>query len=110
MLGGVKEKIKTPEGKILNPKSGRYVDINGKIGKEIVKSAKKQKSPKEKPVVVPQKKEKIKTPEGKILNPKSGRYVDINGKIGKEIAKAAKKQASPEKELKAAKKKQVLKK
>jgi hypothetical protein len=76
--------VKCPAGKIINPKSGRCVDRDGKKGKEILKSRKKKSSTK-------------KCPVGKIINPKSGRCVDRDGKKGKEILKSRKKKSSPKK-------------
>jgi uncharacterized protein YeaC (DUF1315 family) len=62
-----------PNGKILNPSSGRCVNVSGKIGREILgKSPMMRKSPK-------------RCPNGKILNPSSGRCVNVSGKIGREI-------------------------
>ena len=58
-----------PDGKVLNPKSNRCVDMDGKIGREILGKEKKH----------------ITCKEGKILNPKTRRCVDIKGKIGKSI-------------------------
>ena len=74
-------KGRTPKGKICNPKSGRYVDRNGKIGRALRGKASpppRKRKPKRKAC-------KGRTPKGKICNPKSGRYVDRNGKIGKEL-------------------------
>jgi hypothetical protein len=51
---------KPPEGKVLNPKTGRYILIKNALNKNEVKS----KSPK-------------KCPKGKVLNPKTGRYILI---------------------------------
>ncbi len=55
------------KNKILNPKTNRCVNINGKIGKSIL--AQKTKD----------------CAKNKILNPKTNRCVNINGKIGKSI-------------------------
>lgn len=78
----------TPPGKVLNPKTGRYVNIDGAIGKAIL-AARKDDKPAEKP--------KTNTPPGKVLNPKTGRYVNKDGAIGKAIlaAMAAKKAKTP---------------
>jgi hypothetical protein len=76
--------VKCPAGKIINPKSGRCVDRDGKKGKEILRSRRKKSSTK-------------KCPVGKIMNPKSGRCVDRDGKKGKEILKSLKKKSSPKK-------------
>ena len=51
---------KCPEGKVLNPKTGRYILIKNALNKNGVKS----KSPK-------------KCPKGTVLNPKTGRYILI---------------------------------
>lgn len=89
-----------PPGKIRNPKTGRCVDINGPIGKELAAAA--AAGPSAPGPSVPS------APPGKILNPETGRYVNIDGKKGKEIlAKAAAAAAPPaqtktlEKELEA---------
>lgn len=64
--------VNCPEGKILNPKTNRCVDINGKIGKEILKSqnekkeSKSSKSPKTKVIASP--KIKIKSPAKKVTS------------------------------------------
>ena len=67
-----------PKDKILNPKTNRYVSINGKIGKELLKSKTK----------TIKKDKKDDCPKDKILNPKTNRCVSINGKIGKELLKS----------------------
>jgi hypothetical protein len=59
---------KPPEGKVLNPKTGRYILI-------------KNKPPSEK---IPTKKSAKKPPEGKVLNPKTGRYILIKNKPSSE--------------------------
>lgn len=64
-----------PSGKILNPKTNRCVDANGKLGKELAAKAKPST-----PVV-----SEKDCPPGKILNPKTNRCIDINGKLGKEL-------------------------
>lgn len=63
MVGNQK---KCPEGKVLNPETGRCVKINGKIGRKLVDKQ---------------------CPEGKILNKNTGRCVKIDGKVGKIISK-----------------------
>ncbi len=64
-----------PPGKILNPATGRCVDENGKIGRQ-VRGLTPSPSPSESP---------RECPPGKILNPATGRCVDENGKIGREL-------------------------
>jgi hypothetical protein len=78
-------KGRTPKGKICNPKSGRYVDRNGKIGRALRgKASPPPRKPKPKPK--PKRKAcKGRTPKGKICNPTSGRYVDRNGNIGRAL-------------------------
>lgn len=75
----------TPPGKILNPKTKRYVNIDGKLGKEIAALAALPSPAGPKAPKAP----KAKTPDGKILNPKTGRYVNRDGAIGKAILAAA---------------------
>jgi hypothetical protein len=53
-----------PPGKILNPKTGRCVKVDGKIGMKLSKQI---------------------CPSDKILNPDTGRCVKLNGKIGKKL-------------------------
>ena len=65
-----------PPDKIRNPVTGRCVNKNGKIGRNIIQRLKLS-NPK------PSKN----CPPDKILNPKTGRCVKRNGKIGKEIIK-----------------------
>jgi hypothetical protein len=62
------------EGKIINPKTGRCVKKDGKIGKELLKSRHKSNN-------------KV-CNEGKIINPKTRRCVKKDGKIGKELLKS----------------------
>ena len=83
------KKRNCPPGKIMNPKTGRCVNRNGKLGKEILKkSSKKAKSPK--------RVQSGNCPPGKIMNPKTGRCVNRNGKLGKEILKkSSRKTKSP---------------
>lgn len=77
---------------IRNPKTGRCVKRNGKIGKEIL-GERKQKSQ--------QKDSKTKEcPSGTIFNPKSGRCVKINGKIGRELVRLQKPKSPSPKSLK----------
>jgi len=54
---------KCPQGKIINPKTGRCVKKDGRIGKQIVRKSHKssRKSPKS----------MKRCPEGKIINPKT---------------------------------------
>jgi len=56
-----------PEGKIMNPATGRCVSRNGKIGKAILERKKDE------------------CPEGKILNPATGRCVSKTGAVGKKL-------------------------
>ena len=67
-----------PDGKIMNPKTGRCVSINGPTGKKLLAS-KKPKTPKRKDC-----------PDGKIMNPKTGRCVSINGPTGKKLVASQK--------------------
>jgi len=80
-----------PPGKILNPKSGRCVKKDGKIGKELIMKAKKSKKSKK------GSKPKKTCSDDQILNPKSGRCVKKDGKIGKELIMKAKKKSAKEK-------------
>lgn len=71
-------KPKCPPEKVLNPVTGRCVNRDGKIGKQLLKDH----------VKVPEKKKnslKSKCPPEKILNPASGRCVNRDGKIGKRL-------------------------
>lgn len=63
-----------PPGKILNPATGRCVNINGKIGAAL--SSRRNSSPRRSP---------SRCPPGKILNPATGRCVKRDGKIGKTL-------------------------
>lgn len=67
-----------PPGKILNPATGRCVNINGKIGAALVDSLQRRRnsSPRRSP---------SRCPPGKILNPATGRCVKRDGKIGKTL-------------------------
>ena len=87
---------KCPPGKIINPKTGRCVKKDGKLGKELLKNSKKSsKGRKQTPKKsskgrkqTPKKSSKgTKCPRGKIINPKTGRCVNKNGKIGKQLLK-----------------------
>ena len=78
---------KCPKGKILNPKTGRCVNKDGKLGQEL-KKAKKGSKPKKKCKLY------------QILNPKTGRYVNKDGKLGQEIIKKSKKGSKPKKKCK----------
>jgi hypothetical protein len=61
---------KCPKGKILNPKTGRCVNKDGKIGQELL--AKSGAKPKD-------------CPSHQIRNPNTGRCVNKDGKIGQEL-------------------------
>ena len=78
---------KCPEGKVLNPKTGRCIMIKKKPQLPIVKSPIKSpvKSP-VKPIVKP--KSPKKCPEGKVLNPKTGRCILIKKKPQLPIVKS----------------------
>ena len=85
-----KPKTPCPSDKILNPKTGRCVKKDGKIGKELMKQT--PKTPKATPKTSPKPKQTPKTPKptkscppDKILNPKTGRCVKRDGKIGKTL-------------------------
>ncbi len=76
------------KNKILNPKTNRYVNINGKIGKNILAQQKLNEKYTD----------KTKDCEkNKILNPNTNRCVSIDGKIGKSIL--AQKEIKPLKEI-----------
>lgn len=65
--------VKTcPEGKVLNPKTGRCVNATGKLGQSLSG---------------PQK-AKASCEDGKIMNPKTGKCVNIQGKVGQEVLKS----------------------
>jgi len=112
---------KCPRDKILNPKSGRCVKKDGKIGKELIMKAKKAKKAKSKKPKEPKSKKKCTaekiakcTEEDKICNPETGRCVMKDGKIGKKILAAkklikAKKPAKKKPAKKSAKKKPAKK-
>jgi len=68
-----KEKSVCPPEKIINPASGRCVNKDGKIGKQLLQDSTKTK------------RLQAKCPPKKIINPASGRCVNKDGKIGKNI-------------------------
>ncbi len=70
------------KNKILNPKTNRCVSIDGKIGKSILASIKKE--------------NKKECEKYKILNPKTNRCVSIDGKIGKSILASIKQKTKKE--------------
>jgi hypothetical protein len=76
---------KCPKGKLLNPKTGRCVNRDGKIGQELL--GKGGPKPKEvKPKEVKPKEVKPKDcPSHQVRNPKTGRCVNKDGKIGQEL-------------------------
>lgn len=74
-----------PAGKILNPKSGRCVDINGPIGKKL-RGKESLTDPDDK--IAKLRKDCSK---GKILNPSTGRCVNEDGKIGRNIIQSRQK-------------------
>jgi len=63
-----KSSKKPHEGKVLNPKTGRYILIKNKPSSEKIPTKKSAKKP----------------PEGKVLNPKTGRYILIKNKPSSE--------------------------
>lgn len=63
-----------PEGKVINPVTGRCVKADGKIGKKVMKTQ---------ALHTPRAREEC--PSGKIINPATGRCVNVDGKIGKSI-------------------------
>jgi hypothetical protein len=71
---------KPPEGKVLNPKTGRYILIKNKPITE-------KKAPK---------KSAKKPPEGKVLNPKTGRYILIKNALNKNVVKSKSPKKPPE--------------
>jgi hypothetical protein len=77
------------DDKILNPDTGRYVSITGKIGKEILKKQGKKIQVVDNDATKSE--AKTDTPKDKIMNPETGRYVSITGKIGKQLLKSQKK-------------------
>ena len=75
---------KCPKGKLLNPKTGRCVNKDGKIGQELL--AKGGAKPKEVKVKDALKNAKPKDcPSHQLRNPKTGRCVNKDGKIGQEL-------------------------
>ena len=81
---------KCPKGKIINPKTGRCVKKNGKIGKEIVRKSRKSTRKTRKSTRKSRKstrKTRKSSNRGKILNPETGRYVEKSGVIGQQIMK-----------------------
>ena len=75
-----------PDGKILNPKTNRCVNKDGKIGKNLVDKVNRSKSPSKKTSPVKSNDHHDKTcPDGTILNPKTKRCVKVSGAIGKKI-------------------------
>lgn len=90
----------TPTGKILNPKTGRYVNIDGKIGKEVLAARVAAIAARDAAKKTPPK--AVSPPAGKVLNPKTGRYVNRDGAVGKAILAASapkNKSPSPPKEV-----------
>jgi len=75
-MGKSNSRKSCPSGKIMNPKSGRCVSKNGKIGRRMV-----GKSPRTRTRKSSMGKTKG-CPSGKIMNPKTGRCVSKTGKIG----------------------------
>ena len=75
---------KCPKGKILNPKTGRCVNKDGKIGQELLAIGGAK--PKEVKVKDALKNAKPKDcPSHQVRNPKTGRCVNKDGKIGQEL-------------------------
>ncbi len=83
-----------PSGKIRNPKTGRCVGKDGKIGRNVLGKSplrKKRKTPvrrqprKRRSLSRQGRKSAKKCAGGQILNPKTGRCVKRSGKIGREI-------------------------
>ena len=76
-----------PEGKIRNPKTGKCVKIDGRIGKEILKSRGKSSPKRDSPKRGSPKRDSPKNdcPEGKIRNPATKRCVSVDGIIGRKI-------------------------
>ena len=71
---------KPPEGKVLNPKTGRYILIKNKPITEKKAPKKSTKKPPEGKVLNPKKSTK-KLPEGKVLNPKKSTKKPPEGKV-----------------------------
>lgn len=80
-----------PEGKILNPKTNRCVNLSGKIGKEL-----KQ----ERIVEELRKIEDGDCPEDKVRNPRTGRCVKRTGAIGQKILETRKMRSALKKKTK----------
>ena len=87
---------KCPANKICNPKTGRCVKRNGKIGRQILANQSPSPFPPQSPSPSPpqspspspsggNKCDGKKCPANKICNPKTGRCVKRNGKIGRQI-------------------------
>jgi hypothetical protein len=76
--GGAKE---CPPDKVLNPKTNRCIDRNGKLGKEILKG----KTNVEQVAVVPKT-----CADDEILNPKTNRCIKKSGVVGKKLVKELK--------------------
>jgi hypothetical protein len=80
-------KVVCPPEKIVNPKTGKCVNVDGKIGKQIIKQTSI--------LIVPRAHKTPKThktankpcPIDMIINPPTGKCVKIAGKIGKQILK-----------------------
>ena len=68
---------KCPEDKILNPRTGRCVKMDGKIGRKLNQEHKSS--------LTGTGKISKKCPEDKILNPRTGRCVKMDGKIGRKL-------------------------
>lgn len=60
------------EGYIVNPKTGRYIKIDGPTAKKLFKSGEIPRPAKD-------------CPPGKVHNPKTGRCIDINGSLAKKL-------------------------
>lgn len=72
--------IPCPPEKILNPVTGRCVNTDGKIGKQLLKEGGIIKTPDKK-----KDRSQAKCPPEKILNPATGRCVKKDGKIGRKL-------------------------
>lgn len=82
-----------PEGKIRNPETGRCVDRNGAIGRQIIERARAQQAAQaQAQVVQPQAANAAPCPAGMIRNPETGRCVKRNGAIGRQIIARARAQ------------------
>lgn len=68
--------MKTPEGKIRNPDTDRFVGVHTQLGKKLVKQLRG-------------------CPPGEILNPDTGHCVKENGPVGKKLQAAGKKPRTP---------------